>query len=88
MIQHVLRVWPRERTRGLGVQQARFARACASADQPERAAAEGLKALDIAQATGSDLMVRELRQLNRELVGCDVAVAAEFRQRWRRSDGC
>lgn len=80
MIEDVLRAWPRERIRGLGVQQARLARACASAGQPERAAAEGMKALDMAQATRSDLMLRELRQLGRQLDPRDVPAAADFRE--------
>ena len=80
MIEDVLRAWPRERARGLGVQQARLARACASADQPERAAAEGIKALDMAQATRSDLMMRELRGVDRQLDARDVPAATEFRE--------
>jgi hypothetical protein len=80
MIEDALRAWPRERTRGFGVQQARLAHACASANQPERAADEGMKALDMAQATRSDLIVRELRRLDRQLIGCDVPAAVEFRQ--------
>jgi hypothetical protein len=80
MIEDALRAWPRERTRGLGVQQARLAHAWASADQPERAAAEGMKALDMAQATRSDLIVRELRRLDRQLGSCDVPAAADFRE--------
>jgi hypothetical protein len=76
----VLRVWPSDRTRDRGVQQARLALACATADEPDRAAAEGMKALGIAQSTRSDVTVRELRRLDRQLAGCDAPAAADFRE--------
>jgi hypothetical protein len=76
----VLRSWPSERTRGRGIQQAHLALACATADEPDRAAAEGMKALGIAQSTRSDVTVRELRRLDRQLAGCDAPAAADFRE--------
>lgn len=43
MFEDVLRLWPSDRTRGRGVQQARLALACAAANEPDRAAAEGIQ---------------------------------------------
>jgi transcriptional regulator with XRE-family HTH domain len=80
MLEDVLLAWPRDRIRGRGIHQARLALACAAADEPERAAAEGIKALDIAQITRSDIIVRELKQLNQQLASCDVPEAADFRE--------
>jgi transcriptional regulator with XRE-family HTH domain len=74
-----LRVWPQDRTRGLGVQQARLALACAS-DDVDRAAAEGMKALDTAKATKSDMTMRELKRLDEQLAGYDVPAAADFHE--------
>jgi hypothetical protein len=82
MIEEVLRLWPLERQRGRGIHQAHLALACAAADEPDRAAAEGLKALDITQATKSDVTVRELRRLDRRLGSFDVPAAADFRERF------
>jgi transcriptional regulator with XRE-family HTH domain len=76
----VLRLWPRERTRGRGIQQAHLALACAAAGEPERAAAEGLKAVKIARTTTSDVTVRELRRLDHRLAAYDVPAAADFRE--------
>jgi DNA-binding transcriptional regulator YdaS (Cro superfamily) len=47
---------------------------------PDRAAAEGLKALDIARATRSHVTMRELRRLDRRLVACGTRTAADFRE--------
>jgi transcriptional regulator with XRE-family HTH domain len=85
MYQDALRLWPRDRTRSRGVQQARLALACEAANEPERAAAEGLKALEIAQATKSDLTARELKRLNRRLAACDLPAAADFREAFAAS---
>ena len=79
MLEGALRAWPRDRTRGLGVQQARLALACAG-DEPDRAAAEGIKALETASATRSDMMMRELRRLDHRLAPCDTAPVADFRE--------
>jgi hypothetical protein len=79
MLEGALRVWPHDRTRGLGVQQARLALACAS-DDVDRAAAEGMKALDMAKATKSDMTMRELRRLDDQLAACDMPAAADFRE--------
>jgi hypothetical protein len=78
----VLRLWPRERTRGRGIQQAHLALACAAADEPERAACEGIAALDIAQGTKSDVTMRELKRLDAQLASCDVPAAADFREQF------
>jgi hypothetical protein len=40
----------------------------------------GIKALDIAQITRSDITVRELKQLDQQLAACDVREAADFRE--------
>jgi transcriptional regulator with XRE-family HTH domain len=80
MIDDALRVWPRERTRGLAVQQARLALACSADGEPERAAAEGMKALGMAQATRSDMTLRELKQLDHQLAACDIPEAMDFRE--------
>jgi hypothetical protein len=80
MYQDALQCWPSHRTRGRGIHQARLAVACAAANEPDRAAAEGIKALSIAQATRSDFIGRELKRLDRRLAGCDVPAAADFRE--------
>jgi len=77
--EEVLRLWPHDRPRGRGVQQGRLALAYAASNEPERAAAEGIKALSIAQTTKSDVIVRQLKRLDRELAGCDTAGVADFR---------
>jgi transcriptional regulator with XRE-family HTH domain len=63
----VLRDWPRGRIRDGGLYLARLARACADAGEPDRARAEGRKALPIAHTTGSRVAARELRQLTRAI---------------------
>jgi transcriptional regulator with XRE-family HTH domain len=79
MLDDALRAWPHDRTRGRGVQQARLALACASVDL-DRAAAEGLRALDMARTTKSDMMMRELRRLDRRLAARDMPAATDFRE--------
>jgi transcriptional regulator with XRE-family HTH domain len=83
MLDDAVRIWPRNRLRSRGIQQARLALACAAADEPERAAAEGIKALSIAHATKSDGIVRELRCLDRQLAVCDVPAAGDFHEAFR-----
>jgi hypothetical protein len=75
----VLRVWPSSRARDRGVQQARLALACASANEADRAASEGMKALRIARTTKSDVTVRELKRLDRCLARFDVPEVGKFR---------
>ena len=75
MLEEALRTWPHDRTRGRGVHRARLA-----ANEPDRAAAEGLEALEIARATRSHVTMRELRRLDRRLAGCDAPAAADFRE--------
>jgi transcriptional regulator with XRE-family HTH domain len=70
--------WPRHRTRSRAVHQARLALACMAADEPERAASEGIEALEIARATKSKVILRDLTHLGHELAACDVPVAADF----------
>jgi len=62
-----LALWPDDRQRSRGIRQAQLALSCAAAAEPDRAASEGAKALDIARRTRSDVIVRELRQLDRRL---------------------
>lgn len=78
MFEDALRLWPNDRTRDRGVLQARLALAWAAANEPDRAAAEGVKALNIAQTTKSDVTVHELKQLDRQLAASDVPAAADF----------
>jgi transcriptional regulator with XRE-family HTH domain len=80
MLEEALRLWPRDRARGRGIHQARLAVACAAADEPDRAAAEGMKAVHIAQSTRSDLTVRQLRRLDRQFATYDVPAVAGFRE--------
>jgi hypothetical protein len=80
MLEDVLRTWPRGRARGRGVHRARLALACAAADEPERAAREGIAALAIARGTGSEVTMRELKRLDHELAACDVPDAADYRE--------
>jgi hypothetical protein len=77
----VVQLWPRDRMRGRGIHQAHLALACALAGEPDRAAAEGVKAVDIARTTGSDVTVRELGQLDRHLAP-DMPAAADFREQF------
>jgi hypothetical protein len=79
MLDDAVGVWPRDRTRGLGVQQARLALACAG-DDLDRAAVEGMKALDTARTTRSDMTARELKRLDRQLAACDLPAVTDFRE--------
>jgi hypothetical protein len=80
-----LALWPRDRTRSRGIHQARLAIACDAADEPDRAAAEGLKALDIARATKSGTIMRELKRLDHQLAGRSHAAAADFHEAFAAS---
>jgi hypothetical protein len=80
MLEDTLRVWPRDRARGHGVHRARLALACVAADEPDRAATEGLKALDVARATRSDVTLRELKRLDQQLATSDLPAAADFHE--------
>jgi len=71
--------WPTERSRTGGVQRARLALACATAGEPERGAAEGLRALEVARATRSEMTMCELKRLGVRLAGCDAPQATDFR---------
>jgi hypothetical protein len=76
-----LRAWPRDRPRSRGQQHARLGLACAAAGEPDRAAAEGAKALHIAHATKSDVTIRDLKHLDRQLATtCDTPATADFRE--------
>jgi len=75
-----LALWPRDRARSRGIHQARLAIACDAANEPDRAAAEGLKALDIARATKSGTIMRELDGLDHRLAGRSQSAAADFRE--------
>jgi hypothetical protein len=61
------------------VQRARLALACATAGEPERGAAEGLRALEAARVTRSDMTMRELKRLGIRLADCDAPQATDFR---------
>jgi hypothetical protein len=76
----VLRLLPHDRTRSRGIQRARLAQACAAAGDPERAAAEGIKAMAIVRTTRSDLTMRELARLDHKLAVCDAPAVADFRE--------
>jgi transcriptional regulator with XRE-family HTH domain len=80
MLEEVLRLWPQDRTRGRGIHHARLALACAADNEPERAAAEGVKAVEIVRTTKSDVTVRELKRLDQDLAGFDTPAAADFRE--------
>jgi hypothetical protein len=80
MFEDVVRLWPRDRTRGRGIHQAHLALACAAAGEPDRAAVEGVKAVDIARTTRSDVTVRELELLDRRLADSDAPAVADFRE--------
>ena len=80
MFEDVMRRLPHDRTRSRAIQQARLAQACAAADELDRAAAEGLKALEVARTTTSDLALRELKRLDQQLAKSDVAAAAEYHE--------
>jgi len=76
----VLRCWTPSATRGRGLHRARLALAYAAADEPDSAAAEGVKASDIAKATKSHMTLRELKHLDDQLAACDVPAVADFRE--------
>jgi hypothetical protein len=80
MFEDALRVWPRDRSRGRGVHRARLALACAAAGEPDRAAAEGLQAVDVAHSTRSDVTMRELKRLDRQLAAYDLPAATDFHE--------
>ena len=80
MFEDALGLWPRGSTRGRGIHQAGLALACAHGGEPERAASEGLKALDIAHSTRSRIVMRRLEQLDHQLAIYDVPAAADFRE--------
>jgi hypothetical protein len=80
MFEDVVRHVPHTRTRSRAIQQARLAQACAAAAEPDRAAAEGVKALEIARGTGSDLTMRELKRLDRQLAAYDLPAARDFHE--------
>ncbi len=80
MLEDALRRWPLDRTRDRGLHQTRLAQACAATNEPDRAAAEGIKAVRIARTTKSDVTVRELKRLDRQLVRFDVPAVVEFRE--------
>jgi transcriptional regulator with XRE-family HTH domain len=80
MFEEVLRVLPPERARKRGVHQAHLAMACAAAGEPERAGAEGMRALNVAQTIQSDVIVRRLERLDRQLAAYDVPAATDFRE--------
>jgi hypothetical protein len=63
----VLRDWPREEARDEGLYRGRLALACAGAGEPDRARAEGRKALAIARTTKSRVAARELKRLGAAL---------------------
>jgi len=80
MLEDVLQLWPQDRTRGRGIHHARLALACTATNEPDRAVAEGIKALNIARTTKSDVTVRELKRLDRQLAAYDVPAVEEFRE--------
>jgi transcriptional regulator with XRE-family HTH domain len=80
MLEDALRAWPHDRARSRGVQHARLALACTAIDEPERAAIEGVKALEISRTTRSDMTMRELKRLDHQLAAYDVPAAADFRE--------
>ncbi len=80
MLEDALRLWPSDRTRGRGLHQTCLALACAAADEPERAAAEGMTAIGIAQSTRSNVTVRKLKRLDRQLAAYELPAVAEFRE--------
>lgn len=61
LYESVPRDWPRGRTRDGGLYLARLANACADAGEPDRARAEGRKALTIARTTRSTVAAGELK---------------------------
>jgi transcriptional regulator with XRE-family HTH domain len=67
LYEEALRAWPAHRTRSRAVHQARLARGCAANGELDRAAAEGHRALVVAQATRSVLVRNELAALDAAL---------------------
>jgi hypothetical protein len=82
MYEDAVNRWPRQRTRSRAVHQARLALACVAAGEPERAASEGVEALDTARTTKSKVILRDLAQLDDRLAACDVPAAADFREQF------
>lgn len=80
MLEAALHLWPRGHVCGRSVHQARLGRACAGVNEPERAAAEGIKALDVVRSAKSDVAVWELKQLGRDLSRFDTPAVVEFRE--------
>jgi len=80
MYENALRLWPSHRMRGRGIHQARLAVACSANNQPDRAAAEGHKALEFVRTTKSTFIRRELNRLDQELAGFDMPAVGEFRE--------
>lgn len=62
-----LATWPAALHRDAGLHQARLARACAADGEPDRAAHDGIAALEIARSTKSARIMVELRTLDRQL---------------------
>jgi hypothetical protein len=80
MLDVALDLWPREHVHGRCLHQLRLALSCAAAQEPERAAAEGVKALDVAHGIRSAVIMRELKRLDGRLAGFDGPAVAEFRE--------
>ena len=59
--------WPAALHRDAGLHRARLARACAADGEPDRAAHDGIAALEIACSTKSARIMSELGTLDREL---------------------
>jgi tetratricopeptide (TPR) repeat protein len=79
LFEQTLKQLPDTRRRDRGLHGARLAVACAAAGAHDRAAAEGIRAVEIAKTTKSERTLRELRRLDRELAGSSPA-AADFRE--------
>jgi hypothetical protein len=80
LFEEASRLWPNDCASHRGVHQARLALACAAAGESDRAAAEGVEAVELARASNSHLNVRELRRLHDRLAGCDAPAIADFRE--------
>jgi hypothetical protein len=80
LFEDAARIWPTDCASHRGVHQARLALAYAAAGEPDRAAAEGTEALQLARTTKSHLNVRELRRLDRILAADDPPAVADFRE--------
>jgi tetratricopeptide (TPR) repeat protein len=66
-LSQVLASWPATLQRDAGLHQARLAHAYAADGEPDRAAIEGLAALEIARSTGSARIMLELGALDKRL---------------------